>query len=278
MWVELTYKTFFLLLVLFSPFLSLTLTVYANVVSIDIYPENPMQGDTIKAVIKANPNEEIPVTISFTKTLTVSNGKYEWRINGVCIPQTPNSFTIKAVNVKNLHVAVKMLIWISKSTEAKNNVAVISQGNVPPGTYDAMVHGDAVEGASTVTIYVTASTKIKTNDEGVYEFGYDTSPIPPGTFTLKIGEITKTVTIREKTFQPPPSGGGGGSGGAGGSGGGGGAVVIASPSTPQKKKAELKVETVKLSKFKARVGEPVTLTAKIENTGGEEGKRLRRLW
>ncbi|RLG90818.1 MAG: hypothetical protein DRO36_05450 [Candidatus Hecatellales archaeon] len=78
-------------------------------VSVKVYPENPVQGDVVKAVIRADPNEEIPVTISFTKVLPVVNDKYEWRINGVNILQTPNSFTIKALNVKNLHVAVKIL-------------------------------------------------------------------------------------------------------------------------------------------------------------------------
>jgi hypothetical protein len=254
----LAYKISFLPIIILFSSLLLTPLAYADVVSVEVYPENPVQGDVVKAVIKADPNEEIPVTISFTKTLLVVDGKYEWRINGVNIPQTPNSFTIKASNVKNLHVAVKILFWIGKSTEAKNGVATISQSNIPPGTYGAIIHGEAAESTSTVTVHVTASTKIKTNSEGLYEFTYDTNPIPPGTFTIKIGETTKTIVLREKTSQPsqPPSGGGGAVGGG---------------TQPTLKPAEFKIKTLKLDKHEAKIGEPLTATIQIENIGEKQG-------
>jgi len=160
----------------------------------------------VKVLVKADPNEELTVSISFEKILPVSEGKYEYGLSGVNIPSTPNSFTVKAVNVKNLYVSVKVLLlfWLTKGVEAKDGVATISQGNVPAGTYDVVIYGDAVEGASKVTIQITASTRIVTDENGHYEYRYDTSSIPPGKFTVKVGGITKTVTLYE-TKPPQPS-------------------------------------------------------------------------
>ena len=112
---------------------------------------------------------------------------------------------MRAVNVKNLYVSVKVLLlfWVTKGVEAKDGVAAISQGNVPPGTYDVVIYGDAAEGASKVIIQITASTRIVTGQNGLYEYSYDTRSIPPGKFTVKVGGVTKTVTLYEtKPSQP----------------------------------------------------------------------------
>jgi len=156
--------------------------------------------------VKADPNEELTVSISFEKTLPVSEGRYEYRLSGVNIPSTPNSFTIRAVNVKNLYVSVKVLLlfWVTKGVEAKNGVAAISRGNVPAGTYDVAIYGDAAEGASKVTIQITASTRILTDKNGNYEYSYDTRSIPPGKFTVRVGGVTRTVTLYETKPSRPP--------------------------------------------------------------------------
>lgn len=238
---------------------------YAGVVDVQINPENPVKGDTVKIVIKASPNEEIDVSISYEKEVSVNNGRYEYRIDGVSIPAPPNYFTIKAVNVENLHVSVWMLIWITKSAEASNGVATVSQGNVLAGTYNVIIHGDALENTSTVRLQVTASKTITTDENGYYEYSYDTSCIPPGTFTIKTDGITKTVTLREaggQAPQPVPSGGGVG-----------GAPVQTPP-----KPAAFKVENLELSHEEVKIGEPVQISVKIENVGGEKGTYTVRLF
>ena len=176
---------------------------------VEISPEKPVKGDVVKVLVKANPNEELTVSVSFEKVLPVSEGRYEYRLSGVNIPSTPNSFTVRAVNVKNLYVSVKVLLlfWVTKGVEAKNGVAAISQGNVPAGTYDVVIYGDAAEGASKVTIQITASTRGVTDKNGHYEYSYDTRSIPPGKFTVRVGGVTRTVTLYEtKPSQPtqPP--------------------------------------------------------------------------
>lgn len=141
--------------------------------------------------------------------MATSEGRYEYRLNSINIPSTPNSFTVKAVNVKNLYVSVKVLLlfWVTKGSEAEGEVATLSQSNVPAGTYNIVIHEDAVEGATKVTIQITASTRIVTDQNGLYEYSYDTSSIPPSTFTVKVGDITKTITLYEThpTSSTPPA-------------------------------------------------------------------------
>lgn len=255
---------FILLILLLTSLLSTPLT-YAKVTSVKVYPEKPVQGDVVRIVIEADPNKEIPITILFTKTLHVVNNKYEWRISGVKIPQTPNSFTIKAVNVKNLHVAVKILFWISKSTKAKDGVAIISQNNIPPGTYDTIIHGDAIEDTSTVTVHIKASTKIKTNSEGLYVFSYDTSPIPPGVFTIKVGEIVRTIKLNEEVSYPTPPIGGGEGG-------------VLPPEPTKQKLAKFEVGSIKLNVEEVKIGEPVKVIVPVKNIGEKEGNYTLKLF
>ena len=182
--------------------------VYSSVKSVEIEPENPVQGDVISIRISANPNEELRVEISFTKSLAVSDGRYELRLDDVVIPSTPNSFRVEAVGVVNLHISVRLLLglWVTKSTKAEGGVATVSQGNVPKGTYDVVVRGEAEEGVSEVELKVKASTTIATDSNGLYEFTYNTGCIPPGSFTVRIDGYTKTLTLREKgsDVSPPP--------------------------------------------------------------------------
>jgi len=190
-------KTLKTLAPIFLLILTLTNAAYANVNEIRVSPEKPVKGDVIKVLIKASPEEEVKITISFKMAIAASNGKYEYRLNNVKIPSSSNSFTVKAANVKNLHISVKVLLlfWVTKSVEAKDGVATLSQSNVPAGTYNIVIHGDAAEEATKVTLQITASTKIVTDQNGIYEYSYDTSSIPPGTFTVKVGDITKTITL-----------------------------------------------------------------------------------
>ena len=181
---------------------------YGDVKSVEIEPENPVQGDVISIRISANPNEELDVEISFTKSLAVSDGRYELRLEDVVIPSTPNSFRVEAVGVVNLHISVKFFgLWVTKSVGAVEGVASLSQGNVPKGTYDVVIRGEAEEGVSEVELRVKAAATITTDSNGLYEFRYDTSCIPPGRFTVKIDGYRRTLTLGERgsTVSPPIS-------------------------------------------------------------------------
>ncbi len=167
-----------------------------NVTKIEVEPTEPMQGDTVTLRIKASPEESIPITITFTKTLPVSNGEYDLPLNGVNVPQTPNSFTVETEGVLNLNVAVKVLIWFTKSADASSGVATVSQGGVPPGAYTARIYGQAAPGVTSVKLSVTASTTVTMGPDGRYAFSYDTEAISAGDFTAKIGDATRSITLK----------------------------------------------------------------------------------
>ena len=80
----------------------------------------------------------------------------------------------------------------------------MSQNDIPEGTYDIWLHGDAVLGASQISLRVKATTTITMGPDGEYTYSYDTDNIPLGTFTVSVGGIKKTVTLKAKGSQPPP--------------------------------------------------------------------------
>ncbi len=167
-------------------------------INLTILPENPLVGDEITMKGTGTPNELLYPSVTFEKVVSVANGKYDYRLYSIKIPPGANNFGVTAKNVKNLNVRVKMLLWWTISRDAANGVAVVSQGNVPSGTYDIIIDGDPADGASSVPLTITASSKINADALGNFEYKYSSSGVPPGSFTLSIGGIMRTMTLSEK--------------------------------------------------------------------------------
>jgi PKD repeat protein len=178
----------------------------AVVSSVEITPSSPVQGDTLIINLVAAPNESVPITVTFTKSLPVIGGKYDLPLHGVNIPQTPNNFIVRAEGVQNLTVAVVFGIWVSQTGTASGGVATVSRGGVFPGSYEARIHGTAAPGATSVLLKITASTTVTVGADGRYTYSYNTGPIPAGDFTANVGGVTRSMTLA------PPGGGGGGGG------------------------------------------------------------------
>ncbi|KKG17782.1 hypothetical protein EO98_11635 [Methanosarcina sp. 2.H.T.1A.6] len=181
----------------------------AAVSSWDLSPENPVLGDTLRIKGSASPEEEIEVQVTFEKAVPVSEGEYEYILEGVKIPEGfKNRFTVQASEAKNLNVRVKMLIWVTKSSEASGNTATVTQSSVPPGTYQIKMDGDTRGGASTVTLKITAVQQIKADSDGDFSYSYNTKAVPPGDFEISVGGIKKKVTVQQgkiPTVPPAPS-------------------------------------------------------------------------
>ncbi len=175
----------------------------AAVSSWDLSPENPVLGDTLQIEGSASPEEEIEVQVTFEKTVPVSEEKYEYILEGVKIPGGfKNRFTVQASGAKNLNIRVKMLIWMTKSSEASGNTATVTQSSVPPGTYQIKMDGDSRGGASTVDLKITAVQQIKANSDGDFSYSYNTKAVPPGDFEISVGGVKKKVTIQQvKTLE-----------------------------------------------------------------------------
>ncbi len=179
----------------------------AAILELETIPKNPEPGDEITISGVASPNQEITITSSFKDTIQVSAGKYRYDLKDIEIPTKPNSFTVTAKNVKNLRVGVKiLLIWITKSIPASGGVATISRGDVPPGNYDIKIFGDAVNGASTVDLHVTASMKTKADSKGNFKAKIGTKGLPPGIYTITAkapGGASKTISVRVFAGEQP---------------------------------------------------------------------------
>ena len=170
----------------------------ASIIELETIPKNPEPGDEITISGVASPNQEITITSSFKDIIPVSAEKYRYDLKDIEIPSKPNSFTVTTKNVKNLRVGVKILIWITKSFPASGGVATISHSDVLPGNYDIKIFGDAVNGASTVDLHVTASLKTKADSNGNFKAKIGTKGLPPGIYTLTAAApdgASKTISV-----------------------------------------------------------------------------------
>lgn len=160
----------------------------------DLTPANPNPGDSITLRGLASPGEQVSFRSSFSMKLPVSGGQYDYEAE-VEIPQTPNSFAVKAENVQDLNAGVKLGIWISKSFQAKEGVASISHSNVPPGRYHLRIFGEALPGALQVPVRVTAETAVRADSQGRYIMTIDTSGVPAGEYRIDGQGETKTIHL-----------------------------------------------------------------------------------
>jgi len=173
--------------------------VAASVSSWELSSEEPALGDTLSIEGSATPGEKIDVLVNFEKTIPVSEGKYEYILEGVEIPRGfDNNFKVEATGAKNLNVRVKMILWVTKSAAASGNTATVSQSSVPPGTYRIRIDGDATEGASNVDLKITALQRIEADSGGDFSYAYSTKAVPPGEFEINVGGITKEVTLKSE--------------------------------------------------------------------------------
>lgn len=189
-------------MVIFSVLILSLLTISpsaATVSSWEISPEEPTLGDTLRIKGSASPEEKVEVKVTFENAVEASDGKYEYILENVKIPEGfDNRFTVEASKASNLNVRVKMLIWITKSSEASGNTATVTQSSVPPGNYQIKMDGDAKGKTSTVDLKITAVQQIKADSNGDFSYSYNTKAVPPGDFEISVGGITKTITLQQK--------------------------------------------------------------------------------
>jgi hypothetical protein len=176
----------------------------ASVNNWEFSPQEPVCGDTISIKGGASPAEKVDVFVTFEKTVPVSAGKFEYILEDVNIPGGLNNrFTVEARGAKKLNVRVKMVIWVTKSSQSSGDTATVSQSSVPPGTYMIKIDGDANEGISNVDLKITAFQGIEADSNGDFSYSYNTKAVPPGDFEIKVGDKTKKVTIQPEGKSDP---------------------------------------------------------------------------
>jgi hypothetical protein len=190
-------------------FLLLCLLISPVSAAIDwkISPSNPVVGDTLKIQGTASSGEKIKAEVSFEKEINVSDGRYEYLLEGVKVLKGDNNrFTVNASEVKNMHVGVKKLIWVNMRSTASEGFATISKANIPAWTYNKIIiDGDALSN-SPVYLEIKASQMLKADSNGNFEYSYDTSSMPEGKFRIKIGDTEKTVELKSIEQKEPIEG------------------------------------------------------------------------
>ncbi len=180
-------------------FFILLSTAASAAVEWKVSPSYLTVGDTLNLKGTALPGESIKADVSFEKNIAVSGGKYRYLLENVKIPAGNNNyFTVRANGVQNLHVGVKNIVWITKTAGAYGGIATIAQANIPPSTYKVLISGDALKGKSSVILKITASQTLKADSKGNFGYIYDTSTMPAGKYTIKIGSSEKTIELRPK--------------------------------------------------------------------------------
>lgn len=160
----------------------------------ELAPENPVVGDTIEIKGTGFEGDTVKVLVTFEKEVQVLDGRYEYLLEDIEIPGFDNSFTVQAIGANDLNVRAKMLLWITKTAEAKDGIATVSQAGVPPGTYKIRIDGKASD--SKVRLKITASQGVEVDSGGSFSYKYDTKSIPAGNFEVKVEGITKQIDLQ----------------------------------------------------------------------------------
>ncbi|HEY3362357.1 MAG TPA: hypothetical protein VGK06_11210, partial [Methanosarcina sp.] len=131
----------------------------------DITPQNQVVGNIMEIKGTGFTGENAEVQVTFEKEVKVVDGNYEYQLEDVVIPSgISNRFTVQATGADDLNVGAKILLWITKTSKAKNGVATVSQTHVPPGTYNIRIDGKS--NASSVKLKITATQKVEVDSTG----------------------------------------------------------------------------------------------------------------
>ncbi|MEA1984320.1 MAG: PGF-pre-PGF domain-containing protein [Euryarchaeota archaeon] len=208
--------------------LLITISMAAAAVSqVQVSPEDPVVGDEIIVSGMAAPDEKIDASVTFSNTVSPTDGEYTYIVGNVEIPsEGSNSFSVTGTPVKDMWISVKLygLVPLTVSKDASGTTAKISQSNVPGGTHKITIGGLA-DSTSDVQLTIKATLGIEADPSGHFEYTYDTSAIPAGDFQLMVGGNSQTIALREpdsdSSSTPESSSGssGGNNGGGGGSSG-----------------------------------------------------------
>ncbi|MDM7919594.1 MAG: hypothetical protein QUS12_10560 [Methanosarcina sp.] len=192
----------------------------AEVTSWELSPACPSAGDVITITGKASNDEIIEVSILHEEMVPVSGKNYRYQINKLKIPKPisggENLFQVNAtgengVTVKDMNVRVKKFKWFTKSSNALEGNASISQSNIPSWmSYFVKIDGNVtnIKEASTKNKYKhnssngqvkltfeTSYEAAKADSKGKFSFKYDTDSLPAGNYTITVGDIKKEFTL-----------------------------------------------------------------------------------
>ncbi len=182
----------------FIPLLALCLVLLittavscASAAEFSISPEKPSPGDTVTLTGKASPNEDIPVSISFSMDSDVSDGKYIYSLESFTLPKDLSSISMKAVGVNDLKIEVKLPVVgytavPEKYIKLNGNVASFGTSKLKEGTYGIRLSGSA-DDATKVKLVFDVKGSITADADGNFAYTYNTAGMPEGDYSIKAG-------------------------------------------------------------------------------------------
>ena len=179
------------------------------VTELKITPESPCAYDgNITITGKVDPNEIVTITTAYVKEVNVTDGKYEYDPGIVPIPEGTTFCSISAESVEDITISTNLSKYlplpISRTQEASAGKAAMSVSSplILPGEYSLLISGNAADkqddndSVKTVSITFVAKMDVRTDANGYFEQVCCTNR-PAGNYTLKIGDETRVVNLRD---------------------------------------------------------------------------------
>lgn len=183
-----------------------------------ITPESPIctYSGNITITGKVGPGDTVTIVTTYVKELNVTDGKYEYDAGIVPIPAGTTLCSITAENVKDMTITTNLFkfIPISKTQNACNGKAALSvpAPYIPKGNYSLVINGNAIstnaiancndgtdtntDTSKTVKLTFVAKVDVKADSNGYFKQVCCTNR-PAGNYTLKIGDETRVVNLRD---------------------------------------------------------------------------------
>lgn len=168
---------------------------YEDDINWDVSDQEVKRGDKLIISGSTQPEKSIRMDVDFEITLDVIDKKYEHRFDDVAITSIPNEFRVEANNVKDMTFIVRMLIPFKQYRKAENGTATYVDTDVPSGTYDIVVNGEAEDDAGKVLLKIKASQTIVSDSKGNIRYEYPTDPFPEGIVNVVLGKEKKEIKI-----------------------------------------------------------------------------------
>jgi hypothetical protein len=166
---------------------------------------------------------ELQITLSFTTTVPVVSGSYNYDVSGfellplstpvqlkssgagydltapgILVPSKPNDITLTASPVRSMNVGVVRLDenanrpWTSRQFQADQSNQAVARSDLlypnPMGMYRARVFGEAPLDATMVQLTVTAEKRVVIN--GPFDLVANTAGFPQGRYSLRARAIS----------------------------------------------------------------------------------------
>ena len=193
-------------------------TATASVTELNVNPEVVDEGGEVSITGKASAGETVWIGSSFVISLSVYDGKYSQKFEGIYFPPAGDNeivkkkqFSVTAENVKDIRVSINPSpvpfmnkYPLSGPLVATNGIATLTI-TIPVELYgvkkdvsgekNVEVYGKAAEDATSVDLQVKSEIQVTADSDGFFSFNINTGGLPKGEFNVTAGDKEKPVYL-----------------------------------------------------------------------------------